>query len=106
MEFFRLKKHREVEEVRALAEAGNSLKVRECYVNGDLAQLPSPKAQRILSLAHQKSAEYSQNMIIPLTDEAWLIQQNHIQKQESRLIKINFRTQDLQQTIKRIYNDE
>jgi len=105
MEIFIPKKHREVEEIRVLAEAGNSLKVRECYLNGDLAGLSQDETQRILSLAHEKSAEYSQDMIIPLTDEAYTIQQNHIQRQESRLTRLNFRTQDLHDVVENFYND-
>jgi len=106
MEIFRPKRHKDVEEIEALAETGAFFKVAECFLNGDLAQIPSDENQRILSLALERSAEYSQDMVIPLTDETCQIEKDHVILQEEKMIRINFRTDGLKQVIESLYNDK
>jgi hypothetical protein len=105
METYRPKNHREINDIRRLAEVGSSLKVREAYENGDLASLTPDEAQRILSLALEKSLEYSEERIIPMTDNAFKIQHDQIEKQENRLIRLNFRTRSLEEVVKSFHND-
>ena len=106
MEFFKPVPHKEIAEIKALAEKGITLKVGECFLNGDFAKIPADEAQRILSLSFERAIEYEQDMILPVTDEGYIMQQNRISMQENRLIQINFRIRGLKQVIESLYNDK
>lgn len=88
-----------------MAEEGCSLKVLESYLNGDLADLPEDAAQRILSLAIGKSADFSISMTIPLSDECFTVNANHVDRQEIRLIDLNFRKNGLKEMVRKLYNE-
>ncbi len=103
MEIYRPKRHRDLEEIRSLAESGSTIKVSESLLNGDLAQVPTEEAQRILSLALQRSLEYTRDSIIPFTNETYSLQQRRILLIEERLFKINFRTKGLIEVVRDIF---
>ena len=106
MEFFKPVPHKEIGEIKALAEKGITLKVGECFLNGDFAQIPADEVQRILSLSFERAIEYEQDMILPVTDEGYKMQQDRISMQEYRLIQINFRTGGLKQVVENFYNEK
>ena len=43
--------------------------VDQAVLNGDLAQLSESEQRKIVAVAHDNSAAYTYNLVIPITDE-------------------------------------
>ena len=76
------------------------------YPNGDLAELPDSLAQGILRYAITKSKSYSEEMVIPTTQEAFKIEYNFREKQTERIDQLDFHTSPLKDAVKSLYNDK
>lgn len=75
MEFPRPRRHEPIEKILERAKAGDTFFVLRAVRNGDLAGMPETEVRMILAIAADNSANFTQEQLIPLTEDQATINQ-------------------------------